>query len=91
MAGQEVAFARAIAAENASLPHDPKTGLTREDIEHDLEEAAARKKRIDDERAAKAGAEVAHVSLRVTAITHCGRLSTSGFAINQVKEVVERK
>ncbi|KAK9893456.1 hypothetical protein P389DRAFT_174983 [Cystobasidium minutum MCA 4210] len=61
MAGQEVAFARAIAAENASLPHDPKTGLTREDIEHDLEEAAARKKRIDDERAAKAGAEVAHV------------------------------
>jgi hypothetical protein len=61
MAGQEVAFARAIAAEHATLPHDPRTGLTRQDIEDDLEAAAARKKRIDEERAAKAGAEVAHV------------------------------
>lgn len=61
MAGQEVTFAKAIASEHAQLEGDPKTGLTREDIEHDLEAAAARKKRIDEERAAKAGAEVAHV------------------------------
>lgn len=62
IAGQEVAFAKAIATEQASIEGDPKTGLTRDDIERELEAAALRKKRIDDERAAKAGAEVAHVS-----------------------------
>lgn len=62
MAGQEVAFAKAIAAEHAAFQGDPRTGLTREDIDRELEAAAARKKRIDEERAAKAGAEVAHVS-----------------------------
>lgn len=61
MAGQEVAFAKAIAAEHASFEGDPRTGLTREDIQRDLDAAAERKKQIDDERAAKAGAEVAHV------------------------------
>lgn len=61
IAGQEVAFAKAIATEQASIEGDPKTGLTRNDIERELEAAALRKKRIDDERAAKAGAEVAHV------------------------------
>lgn len=63
MAGQEVTFAKAIAAEHASLQGDPRTGLTRQDIEDELEAAAARKKRIDEERAAKAGAEVAHVCI----------------------------
>lgn len=62
MAGQEVAFAKAIAAEQAELHADPKTGLTREDIENELAAAAARKKHFDEMRAAKAGAEVAHVS-----------------------------
>ena len=61
MAGQEVAFAKSIAAEHAAFEGDPRTGLTREDIQRDLDAAAARKKQIDDERAAKAGAEVAHV------------------------------
>lgn len=73
--------------------------MTREDIDRDLEAAAARKKRIDEERAAKAGAEVAHVScIELLPADFSGYWQgakyipgTYIFYASQVREVVEKK
>jgi gamma-glutamylcysteine synthetase len=74
LAGQEVTFAKGIAAEQkeAEATHtDPRTGLTKHEIEHQLQLAAERKKHFDDERALKAGAQVQHVSVaRSGCFTH---------------------
>lgn len=66
LAGQEVAFSKAIAAEHARVEgEDLRTGLTREDIERDLEEVAERKRRIDEAKSRKAGEEVQHVGYMI--------------------------
>lgn len=66
LAGTEVAHAMAVAAEHRASEENSTsvhTGRTAEDVQHDLDLAAERKKRIDDERAAKAGADYKHVRM----------------------------
>lgn len=64
LSGQEVTFAKAIAAEIKQREVDgvaAQDGLTREDIEQDLRLAAERKQAIDDDKARNAGADYKHV------------------------------
>lgn len=65
LAGQEVAFAKAIAAERKGYAEDqaaPENGKTRADIDADLFAAAERKRAIDEAKSARAGEDYKHVS-----------------------------
>lgn len=64
LAGQEVTFSKAIAAEVAAREDAStasSTGLTKEDIERDLAAAAERKAKIDEAKSRKAGEDYEHV------------------------------
>ena len=64
LAGQEVTFAKAIAAEQKGHAEDqaaPENGKTKADIDADLFAAAERKRAIDEAKSAKAGEDYKHV------------------------------
>lgn len=66
LAGQEVKFAKAIAAEQKGHAEDqaaPENGKTKADIDADLFAAAERKRAIDEAKSAKAGQDYKHVGL----------------------------
>ena len=64
LAATEVAHAKAVAAEHRALEGNetaPQNGKTAQDVQRELDLAAERKKKIDADRAAKAGADYQHV------------------------------
>jgi len=53
-----------VAKEHHAHENEPEEGgLTKEDVDKELAEAAERKRRIDEDRARKAGEDYRHVSV----------------------------
>lgn len=66
LAGLEVAHAKAVAAEHhpsEDQQTSASTAKTAQDIQYDLDMAAERRKRIEEERSTKAGADYKHVCI----------------------------